>query len=319
MNLETFSIFITTVEEMNFKRAADKLFITQQCLSGHIRRLESAYNVSLFQRRPTLKLTPAGESMYTYAKQLIASETAMRSHFADFSNDATAILTVGTIRQRLDAFFPSICDCFYSKHSNITLRIMEDKRTLMLDGLNHGTVDMIIGPDIPRTTGILDIPLVKEPVYCLVADNVMRQYFPDDWECRVEDYTDIGLDLADLRNLPLLLPYPNTPSRNTVDKLFHKNLFIPHTLLECRGQNLLFQLGLSGRGAAVVNPLTLYNHLQTLKLPGEIHFFRIRDIKEHTISLAYRSDGVQPQYIRDMIQIITDKYQEYGEFLKTLN
>lgn len=319
MNLETFSIFITTVEEMNFKRAADKMFMTQQCLSGHIKRLESDYNIMLFQRRPILKLTPAGESMYTYAKQLLETETAMRNHFADFSNDATGLLTVGTLRQRLDAFFPSIYDCFCSEHSNVTLRIMEDRRTIMMEGLHQGTVDMVIGPDIPHTTGLIDIPLVKENVYCLVADGLLQQYFPDDWQSRAEVYAREGLDMVDLKDLPLILPYPNTSSRNTIDKLFHKNLFIPRTILESRGQNLLFQIGLTGRGAAVVNPLTLYNHLQTCRIPEYFHFFHIRDIKAHTISLVYRNDSSEPQYVKDMIRIVIDKYQEYGDFLKTLD
>ena len=39
---------------MNFTKAARKLFITQQSLSGHIRRLEEEYGVTLFERKPVL-------------------------------------------------------------------------------------------------------------------------------------------------------------------------------------------------------------------------------------------------------------------------
>ena len=63
MELNAFHIFLTVVEEMNFSRAANRLYITQQSLSGHIKRLEEHYHVRLFQRRPRLSLTPEGEAM----------------------------------------------------------------------------------------------------------------------------------------------------------------------------------------------------------------------------------------------------------------
>ena len=50
-------MFLYAVEEMNFTRAAERAFVTQQCLSDHIRRLEKNYNVKLFDRTPKLKLT----------------------------------------------------------------------------------------------------------------------------------------------------------------------------------------------------------------------------------------------------------------------
>ena len=68
MYLEEFNVFLTVVEEMNFTRAAERLYITQQALSGHIRRLEEHYGVTLFRRRPTLKLTAEGEAMVLCAR-----------------------------------------------------------------------------------------------------------------------------------------------------------------------------------------------------------------------------------------------------------
>ena len=36
----SFDIFLLVVEEMNISKAAERAFITQQCASDHIRRLE---------------------------------------------------------------------------------------------------------------------------------------------------------------------------------------------------------------------------------------------------------------------------------------
>ena len=47
LNLE---YFLVAAEELNFTRAAKKLFISQQSLSNHISNLEKEFDVILFNR-----------------------------------------------------------------------------------------------------------------------------------------------------------------------------------------------------------------------------------------------------------------------------
>lgn len=49
-----FKMFLLAAEELNFSRAAHRAFVTQQCLSDHIKRLEETYHVLFF--RGNLKL-----------------------------------------------------------------------------------------------------------------------------------------------------------------------------------------------------------------------------------------------------------------------
>ena len=83
MNLKTCQYFIALAEEMNFTKASEALHITQQSLSGSIKRLEEEYGIELFQRKPFLKLTPAGETMLFYAKQIERNESQMMASLAD--------------------------------------------------------------------------------------------------------------------------------------------------------------------------------------------------------------------------------------------
>lgn len=59
---------IAAVEEMNFTKAAKRLYISQQSLSNYIAKLEKQFGVEFFNRKNTLTLTAAGESLYRYAK-----------------------------------------------------------------------------------------------------------------------------------------------------------------------------------------------------------------------------------------------------------
>src|SRR5947207_3026279 len=61
--------FVTVAEELNFTRAAQRLFIAQQALSGQIRQLERRLGVKLFERTTrSVGLTDAGEQLLPHAR-----------------------------------------------------------------------------------------------------------------------------------------------------------------------------------------------------------------------------------------------------------
>ena len=64
--------FIAVAEELNFRRAAERVHIDQTPLSRAIRDLEDRLGVVLFIRRPRgLQLTPAGGKLLDHARRLL--------------------------------------------------------------------------------------------------------------------------------------------------------------------------------------------------------------------------------------------------------
>ena len=60
INFLNLQYFLVLCEEMNFRRAARKLHITQQSLSGHINKLETSFGVPLFDRKSSRVSCHAG-------------------------------------------------------------------------------------------------------------------------------------------------------------------------------------------------------------------------------------------------------------------
>ena len=57
--------FMAVASELNFRRAAESLFISQPGLSRQIQQLEGELGTSLFDRdRRKVRLTPAGKYFY---------------------------------------------------------------------------------------------------------------------------------------------------------------------------------------------------------------------------------------------------------------
>ena len=64
--------FIAVAEELNFRRAAERVHIDQTPLSRTIRDLEERWGVTLFVRAPRrLELTPAGIKLLAHARSLL--------------------------------------------------------------------------------------------------------------------------------------------------------------------------------------------------------------------------------------------------------
>jgi len=66
--------FLAVAEELHFRRAADRLHITQPPLTRTIKALESELGTDLFERSTrSVSLTPAGEALVGPARQVLAA------------------------------------------------------------------------------------------------------------------------------------------------------------------------------------------------------------------------------------------------------
>ena len=317
MELNSFEIFLTVVEEMNFTRAAQRLYITQQSLSGHIKRLEDVYHVQLFRRRPTLRLTPEGEAMVVFSKQILASAHSMTERFAELSECAAGSLTMGISHQRSSVFFPGIWSSYHPTHKNISIHLSERLTRQLVEELQANQIDLMVGLDIPQVTNFKVKLLVKESVHCILNEFLLQQYFPDDWQAKLERYVKEGVDLMELKDLPLAIVSSSNRLRAPVDALFSKNRCAPRIILETTEQNLLLQVACYGDCVGILNPLSIYDAYRTQhRIPPHCHFLKIRDMPEYPVQVAYRQDIEQPQYLLDLVKAIEQEFDYYGDLLQ---
>ena len=91
----SYEMFLLAAEETSFTKAANKAYITQQCLSSHIKRLEDYYGVSLFNRTPKLALTPAGELLLQSLRQIEVIEKGIQNELMNTKEGRQGSLTLG--------------------------------------------------------------------------------------------------------------------------------------------------------------------------------------------------------------------------------
>ena len=182
MNLKSIEYFLAAAEEMNITRAAEKLFISQQALSSHLKRLEEEYGVPLFERRPALRLTMFGEQMAFYGRQIIQAEANMRGAFSDISKNHRGTLRLGISRLRGKTFFPVIWDFYHASHPNISIELIHGNSNTFEDLLQSGKIDLYIGVDVVENANREIYELTRERVQCCFSEELLKSCYPEEWE-----------------------------------------------------------------------------------------------------------------------------------------
>ena len=95
LHIETHEIrvFKAVYQENGFKKAADKLFVTQSAVSQTISNLEKKLDTLLLERNP-LKLTEAGIRLLNYAEAVLAEEDVLLQDIKNINHGILSTLLV---------------------------------------------------------------------------------------------------------------------------------------------------------------------------------------------------------------------------------
>ncbi|MBN1332172.1 MAG: LysR family transcriptional regulator [Synergistales bacterium] len=145
MTLHQLRTFCVVVEEGSFRRAAEKLFLSQPSVSQHIAALEKNYDIRLFQRRGRdVSLTPEGRALYTLAKEVLERVDSIPSRFQEMQLLKYGHLTVGVSPFTGNFFMPSIFKTFRERFPEIKLSIRAGNAREILAEARDGTLELAI-------------------------------------------------------------------------------------------------------------------------------------------------------------------------------
>ena len=136
--------FSEAAKDLNFTKTAQRLFISQQTLSNHIARLEEAYQVKLFERKPRLMLTSAGETLLSFARDYKTSEENLKAQLTDISQRESAQLRIGCTPHRTSIVMPILAEEFAQRYPNVELDFYVYHSTDLVEMLVNGELDIAL-------------------------------------------------------------------------------------------------------------------------------------------------------------------------------
>lgn len=93
--ISALNAFVAVADEGGFKKAADKLDLSNQLVSKYVSQLEEHLKVRLFNRTTRrVRLTEEGEQCYQFAQQILESLTDMESQLGEMQSEAQGQLRI---------------------------------------------------------------------------------------------------------------------------------------------------------------------------------------------------------------------------------
>ena len=118
--------FLAVAEEESISRAAERVMVSQQDMSNHIRRLEKQYGL-LFERRPRFALTPAGEAVLATYRQVRLLEESLEDRLRDLREDTEGTIRLGMHIARARILVPPAAARFCREFPHVRLEVVHGR------------------------------------------------------------------------------------------------------------------------------------------------------------------------------------------------
>ncbi len=134
--------FTAVAEELHFSRAAARLGIAQPPLSQQIKSLEELVGHALFERKPKVRLTPAGEALFEVSRRLFAQMEEGLSAARRIGRGEEGKLTVGFAASILTTTLPDVLRAYRERFPSVELHLQELSTAAQAAALADGTIDV---------------------------------------------------------------------------------------------------------------------------------------------------------------------------------
>ena len=256
MNFRNLQYFLTAAEEKNFTRAAKKLYISQQSLSGHIAKLEEELGVPLFERGPALRLTYAGERLELIARRICSLEREILRETDEIRDRRRGRLRLGVSYTCGRAILPTLLPDFHRTHPLVEFSLFEGNQRQLHEWLSRGEIDALIGYQPIEVPGAEVAALLNERLFLVCPKALTDSLFGAD-AARLRQDGGQPFDIRAFENQPFVLLKEGNRVRGLLDSCLAKQDFSPAVLLETENIETAFALAEQGMGITVYPELFL--------------------------------------------------------------
>ncbi len=156
--------FVAVAEELNFRRAAERLNMTQPPLSRQIKLLEHALDETLFERNNRMvRLTPAGENFLGSASDILTRAERAVFLARQASRGDAGDVAIGFVPSAGIEFIPRIVTALREALPQVTFKPTEMMSYEIIESLISGRLDMGLTRTARRHPEIEHIRVVNEP------------------------------------------------------------------------------------------------------------------------------------------------------------
>lgn len=151
-------VFCTVAETKSFSKASEIIHLTQPAVSLLVQALEEIYETKLFDRASnTVTLTPAGEMLYKYAKEILNLYAAAEKNIGEITGFVKGSISVGASSTIGNYLLPGVIAAFRKTHPKIKVHLLIGNTKRVVELLNAGNIDIgLVEGDVARQKVVVD-------------------------------------------------------------------------------------------------------------------------------------------------------------------
>lgn len=237
--------FLAVAEAGQFRKAAERIGLSQAALSTQIRDLERQLGVALFTRTTrSVTLTAEGKRFFHRAEQIVADLDAAVAEIRDQATLRHGRLVIAATPTIASNLLPPALVAFRSLYPGIAVRIVEDWASGVERRVESGEADFGVGPHSERRT---------ELTFSLIVRDQFVGVVPIGHKLAGRDRVRLDAFLA----YPLLTTMPESSIRSSVEEILEPRgikLRTDHTLMH---HETVVAMVAAGFGVALLPSLAL--------------------------------------------------------------
>ena len=167
MDLRHLRYFVVLADELHFRRAAERLGITQPPLTQQIKQLEAELGTRLFQRlKRGVELTETGMQLLDSARAILEQVERLKLDVQRRVRGETGRIVVGFAGAiQCQPLVPRIVQAFRERYPDVAMTPEQSSSPRLLAGLRAGTIDVaFVRPPLDLGSGLTAEPIIEEPM-----------------------------------------------------------------------------------------------------------------------------------------------------------
>lgn len=257
MDVRQLSTLVAIADHGTFSAAARALYTVQSNVSSHIARLEKELGVTLVDRAHG-GLTEEGGRVVERARRILNELDDITADMSSRNADVSGQTRIGVIGTTARWLIPMFLSRLTEAHPHVRVIVQEGATSSLVPNVVTGQLNAAIVHLPVDDPELIIEPLFAEDLLLLAADShplAARSTIP----------------LADLHEVPLLLPPPGAALRRVLERAAATAGITLRAQAEVDGVRLLASLAFDGFGAAIVPatavPTWLEGSFQRITVP----------------------------------------------------
>jgi DNA-binding transcriptional LysR family regulator len=203
-------VFCTVAETRSFSKASEIIHLTQPAVSLQIQALEETYETKLFDRSSsTVMLTPAGEVLYKFAKEILTLYAQADKDIGEITGLVKGSISIGASTTVGNYLLPLVISDFKRKNPKIKIHLQVGNTKRIVELLNAGNLDLgIVEGEVSKYKIISEKLLADELVLIVPTHHV--------WAKKKD------LSMLDLIKEPYISREEGSGTRQVIEKHLNK-------------------------------------------------------------------------------------------------